>query len=369
MGAKSNFKRSVLELSPYNVSGHPAKIKLNQNESPYDIPSELKKEIIEEFLRIGWNRYPEVFSTSLPKKFSDLYDLPEQSFIAANGSNELIYTVGMSIVKEGVDVLIPQPTFYLFEKVAKILEGNIIRVYSNSDLTFDENGILEHARRMQNGLVIISSPNNPTGKSASREFIIELLKSTGAMVLIDEAYIEFSEHQSSIALTKSFKNLVVLRTFSKAFSLAGLRIGYLTADPETASQILKVKIPFTVNPLSEFTALKLLEHRSLFEERVTFLKKQKVSMMDALRKIDEVEVVDSDSNFFLFATRLSAKDMFEDLLERQSVLIRDVSSYPLLEKYLRVNVGSREESEYFVESLHRCLGRKIKKQNLRVKIQ
>lgn len=364
MDVKSNFKKSVLELAPYNVSGHPARIKLNQNENPYDIPAELKKEIIEEFFKINWNRYPEVFSTALPKKFSCLYELPEDSFIVANGSNELIYTVEMSIVNAGTDVLIPQPTFYLFEKVARILEGNICKVNANPDLTFDEKGILEQARRMERGLIIMGSPNNPTGKSARRNFIIELLQSTKAIVLVDEAYIEFSDSESVVSLTKTYKNLVVLRTFSKAFSLAGLRIGYLVADPDTALQILKVKIPFTVNPLSEFTALQLLENERLFDDRVSFLRKQKGEMIEAMRRIDGVKVVESDSNFFLFSTPLPAKRVFEDLLESQSVLIRDVSSYPLLEKYLRVNVGSKQESEYFVESLRRCLAEETQNSKL-----
>jgi histidinol-phosphate aminotransferase len=355
LDAKSNFKNSVLELSPYNVSGHPAKVKLNQNESPYDIPAELKKEIIEEFDRVRWNRYPDVFSVALPRKLSSLYGIPEQSFIIANGSNELIYTVGMSIIEKGTDVLIPQPTFYLFEKVATILDGNIIRIYADADLNFDEERILEKARRMERGLIVISSPNNPTGKSASRDFIMEILRSTRAIVLIDEAYIDFSEQGSTLSLTKTYKNLVVLRTFSKAFSLAGLRIGYLVADPETTFQILKVKIPFTVNPLSEFTALRLLEHQSIFKDRVALLKEQKSQMIKALRNMEGVTVMDSDANFFLFATELPPKRVFEYLLERRSVLVRDVSSYPLLERFLRVNAGSKEESEYFVDSLRKCL--------------
>ena len=258
MDVKNNFRKSVLDLWAYTVSGHPAKIKLNQNESPFDIPVDLKKEIIEEFFRISWNRYPDVFSKKLPERLSEMYGLPIESFIVANGSNELIYTVEMSIIEDGTEVLIPQPTFYLFEKVARILGGNLIKVFAKSDLHFDEQKILEQARGIERGLIIISSPNNPTGKSATNEFIIELLKSTSAIVLIDEAYIEFSQYCGTIELTKTYNNLVVLRTFSKAFSLAGLRIGYLTSNPETAREILKVKIPFTVNPLSEFTALKLL---------------------------------------------------------------------------------------------------------------
>ncbi len=352
---KDNFRESVLELSPYNVSGHPAKIKLNQNESPFDIPADLKKEIIDEFIRINWNRYPEVFSTVLPKRFAEMYGIPAKSFIVANGSNELIYTVAMAVVKEGTEVLIPQPTFYLFEKVVMIVGGNVSKVYADSGLNFDEATILASARAMKSGLIIIGSPNNPTGKSVTVSFISELLKSTNAIVLIDEAYIEFSPNESVIGLTGVHKNLVILRTFSKAFSLAGLRIGYLVAHPDTTSEILKVKIPFTVNPLSEFTAVKLLEHRGLFTERIDFLKRQMSKMMEELRKLEGVKVIDSDANFFLFATPQPATRIFEALLEKRSVLVRDVSSYPMLENYLRVNAGTGEESGYFIDSVRSCL--------------
>lgn len=355
MDAKDNFRKSVLELSPYNVSGHPARIKLNQNESPFDIPEELKKEIIEEFVRISWNRYPEVFSTALPRQFAELYGLPEESFIVSNGSNELIYTVVMSLVQEGTDVLIPQPTFYLFEKVVRILGGNIIKVYADANLDFNGTEILEAARKMNSGMIIIGSPNNPTGKSVSPEFIAKLLGVTKAIVLIDEAYIEFSPNESVIGLTRSAKNLIVLRTFSKAFSLAGLRVGYLVANPETTFQILKVKIPFTVNPLSEFTALKLLEHRRLFTERTEFLKEQKSKMMEGLRAMPGVRVVDSDTNFFLFSSPTPAGELFGQLLERKSVLVRDVTSYPMLENYLRVNVGSEDECDSFLDGVRACL--------------
>lgn len=355
MDVRNNFRKTVLDLSPYGVSGHPAKIKLNQNESPFDIPGELKKEIIEEFVRINWNRYPQVFSTELPKRFAAMYNLPVDSFIVANGSNELIYTVALSIVQDGTEVLIPQPTFYFFEKIASVLGGKVLKVFAHPDLTFDESGILGTARSMKSGLVIIGSPNNPTGKSVSPEFIEKLLKTTSAIVLIDEAYIEFSPNKSIIQMTKTAKNLVVLRTFSKAFSLAGLRVGYLVAHPETAFQILKVKIPFTVNPLSEFTALKLLEHMSLFTERIDFLKRQKERITSDLRKLEGVDVVDSDTNFFLFSTPIPAKILFEKLLDRKSVLIRDVTSYPMLGNYLRVNVGTEGESIYFVESVKECI--------------
>lgn len=354
---RENFRQSVLELAPYAVSGHPAKIKLNQNESPFDIPEGLKKEIVDEFIRKSWNRYPEVFSTALPKRLSELYGIPVDSFIVANGSNELIYTVAISIVKEGTDVLIPQPTFYFFEKISKILGGSVKKVFADEDLNFQENEILEAARGMDRGLVIIGSPNNPTGKSVSRELILDLLKSTGAIVLLDEAYIEFSENSSAVELVKTYKNLVILRTFSKAFSLAGLRMGYLVANPETASEILKVKIPFTVNALSEFTALKLLEHRDLFADRVRLLKEQKAAMIAGLKQLKGVRAISSDANFFLFSTPFPATRLFGELLERQSVLVRDVSSYPLLERYLRVNAGSKEESDYFVSSVRDCLGR------------
>ncbi len=355
MDVKDNFRKSVLELSAYAVSGHPAKIKLNQNESPFDIPEELKKEIIEEFTRINWNRYPDVFSRALPERFAEMYGLPAESFIAANGSNELIYTVAMTLVSEGTEVLIPQPTFYLFEKVVRILGADVRKVYAEESLNFDELKILGAAGAMKSGLIIIGSPNNPTGKSVSAGFVADLVKSTSAMVLVDEAYIEFSPNDSVLPLTRTAKNLIVLRTFSKAYSLAGLRVGYLAAHPDTAREILKVKIPFTLNPLSEFTALKLLDNQRLFSERIDFLKRQKEFMTAELRKMPGVTAVDSDTNFFLFSTPVRAGRLFEELLEKKSVLIRDVTSYPMLDNYLRVNVGSEDESAYFIRSVEECL--------------
>ena len=357
MDAKSNFRETVLSLAPYNVSGHPAKVKLNQNESPFDIPAELKREIIDGFSEIGWNRYPQVFSTELPEKLAKIHEIPHESFIVSNGSNELIYTIAMSIVHEKTKVLIPQPTFYLFEKVCTILGAEILKINAKDDLSFDADSILNMSRGMSRGLIILGSPNNPTGKSLPESFLGQLLSSTGAMVLLDEAYIEFSSRRSSIGLVKQHKNLVVLRTFSKAFSLAGLRIGYLAAHPDTAFEILKVKIPFTVNPLSEFTALKLLEHRNIFDERVRFLLRQKEEMMSALRGMPGVSVVESDANFFLFSSSIPPAEMFSKLLDKKNVLVRDVSSYPLLGNYLRVNAGSADESAYFTQSVRECLER------------
>ncbi|MCL5020250.1 MAG: histidinol-phosphate transaminase [Bacteroidetes bacterium] len=355
MDVKSNFRESVLALSPYGVSGHPAKIKLNQNESPFDVPPELKQEIIDKFLRMSWNRYPEVFPIHLPDQLSKIYGISSESIIVSNGSNELIYTVAMSIVQGGTEVLIPQPTFYLYEKVATILGGNIKKVYAERDLSLDEDKMLDLARRMNAGLIIVGSPNNPTGKSATRDFFKALVSATNAIVLVDEAYIEFSENESLMDLCREHKNLVVLRTFSKAFSLAGLRIGYLVAHPDTVREILKVKIPFTVNPLSEFTACELLNHKDLFADRVEQIKRSKQLMMDRLSQINGVKVVKSDANFFLFAAPLPPNEIFDYLLERKSVLVRDVSSYPLLERYLRVNAGTDEESLFFIESVKACL--------------
>lgn len=355
MDVKFNFRNSILNLAPYAVSGHRAKVKLNQNENPFDLPDELKNEIISEFFSINWNRYPEVFSKKLPERLSAIHNIPPDFIIAANGSNELIYTVGISIIESGVEVLIPQPTFYFFEKIASILNGKIIKVFARPNLEFDEDSILKEAKKMNRGLVIIGSPNNPTGKSFSPDFVRTLLETTRAIVLLDEAYIEFSRNPSSIGLVNEYKNLIVLRTFSKAFSLAGLRIGYLAAHRDITSEILKVKIPFTVNPFSEFTALKLLDHKELVNERIEFLKGQRDLMTSELKKLDGIDIIPSDANFFLFATYMGAKKMFNELLERKSVLVRDVSNYPMLDRFLRVNAGTKQENETFLRSIKEIL--------------
>ena len=357
MSALENIKPGVRSLDAYHVKGKtpaPGLIKLNQNENPFDIPEAIKRELVEAFVGKPWNRYPGVYPAELVNALSAHVHHPPEGIIAGNGSNELMYTILMATVTKGTRVLIPSPSFFLYEKAVRVLDGEVVEVMMNPDLSFPTDAILQQAHEMKPSLIVLVSPNSPTGRSIAVRDVEMILEKTAAIVLVDEAYIEFSDKGSVQTLLGRYDRLIVLRTFSKAFSLAGLRVGYLLAQPALSAELMKPKIPFTVNAFSASVAIALMKKKKLVDERIAYIRKQKQLLFDALRAIDGVEVFPSDTNFLIFRTRMNARDLFDRLL-RRNILIRDVSSYPLLERTLRVNAGTEEENNAFLAVLRETL--------------
>ena len=357
MNFLDNIKQSVRALETYAVKGkalQPGLIKLNQNENPFDVPDEIKRELTEEFLKSPWNRYPEVFSAQLLQALSSFVHHPAEGIIAGNGSNELMYTILMATVSRGTKVLIPSPSFFLYEKAVKVFDGEVVSVMMKDDLSFPPEEILRFAQKEKPAVIVLVSPNSPTGQSMSIDDVEKILAGTSSLVLVDEAYIEFSEKQSVQSLLKKYDRLIVLRTFSKAFSMAGLRIGYLLANPALCAELLKPKIPFTVNAFSASVAMKLMERKEIIDERIAFIRNQKKILFNGLRSFNGVEVFSSDTNFLIFRTQQDAGSLFQRLLQR-NVLVRDVSSYPMLERTLRVNVGTEKENTTFLTVLQELL--------------
>lgn len=353
MTALDHIKPSVRALDQYIVKGKPASaslIKLNQNENPFDVPEVLKRTAVETLTNMSWNRYPDVFPGQLQQSLSAFTGHPVEGILAGNGSNELMYTVALAIISRGTKVLITEPTFFLYEKIIRLCEGTIVSVPMRNDLSFDAEQIIETAVREHPSLLVLVSPNSPTAQSLAITDVEAILRATDALVLVDEAYIEFSDQASVHSLVAEYDRLIVLRTFSKAFSLAGLRIGYLLANTAVCTELMKVKVPFAVNAFSASVAISLLNNISLLHERVAYIKEQKKRVEFALRGYLGVELFPSDTNFLIFRTEQPAAYLFEKLLS-DNVLVRDVSSYPMLGRVLRVNIGTHEENSAFLASL------------------
>jgi histidinol-phosphate aminotransferase len=357
MSFLKHIKPSIQKLEAYTVKSIPPSpdlIKLNQNENPFDLPDSLKREIVEEFILQPWNRYPDVFPAKLIEALSLYTNVPEESIIAANGSNELMYTILMTIVSKGTKVLIPTPTFFLYEKIVNVLEGTLISVPASNDLSFDVESIIATAKKEQPSLIILNSPNSPTGQMLSIAEVEKITSETEAIVLVDEAYIEFADMPTVLPLMQRYDRLIILRTFSKAFSLAGLRIGYLLAQPSVCAELLKPKIPFTVNNFSSAAAVKLMQKKELILERILYIKAQKEYLFNELNGMKGIKVFSSQTNFLIFQVKNDAKILFEKLLS-ENVLIRDVGSYPMLKNTLRVNAGTEIENRAFLAALKKHL--------------
>ena len=357
MSFLENIKPNVRALETYAVKGknpQPGLVKLNQNENPFDIPDDIKRELAQDFFSQSWNRYPEVFPVDLLRALSVHTQHPVEGIIAGNGSNELMYTVLMSTVGKGTKVLIPSPSFFLYEKAVKVFDGEVVSVQMNGDLSFATEKIIDSAKREKPALIVLVSPNSPTGQSIAIKDVEKILAATSSIVLVDEAYIEFSEKRSAQSLIEKYDRLVVVRTFSKAFSMAGLRVGYLLAQPALCKEFLKPKIPFSVNNFSASVAIKLMQRRERVDERIAYIKHQKEFLLSSLHATIGVEVFSSDTNFLIFRTRHESSALFQRLLH-DNVLVRDVSSYPMLERMLRVNAGTEAENTKFLSVLKKNL--------------
>ena len=346
------IKPEVRQLSAYTLKHVKADVKLDQNENPYELPQELKEEVARRVLARPWGRYPEFVPHSTTQALAKCTGWREDGILIGNGSNELIMAGLSVILGKGRKAVIPQPTFTLYKLLSSVFEAQVTTVPLNaSDFSFNVDEI--EAAAKDAAVTVICSPNNPTGGLLPAGSLERILKLAPGLVFLDEAYHEFSG-QTALTLLPSNPNLIVLRTFSKAMSMAGLRFGYLMAHPEVAKEIHKAKLPYNVNVFTLAAAEMVLERPNLIKDVVQTLIAERERVLAELRTRPGVEVFDSCTNFFLIRTMKSARDLFEALYDR-GVLVRDVSSYPMLERILRVSVGKPEENNRFLSALDRAL--------------
>lgn len=329
-------------------------VKLNQNESPFDLPPELKEEVLRAFADIPFNRYPEEQSGPLVRAYADYAGCSAGAVLVGNGSNELTYTLGLTLLERGTPVVLPRPMFSLYEKVVRMHDGDLVDVPSREDFSFDSEGLLRAVSEHQPVLTVLTTPNNPTGLAMQIDEIEAIAAASGGFVVVDEAYVEFSDQPSALASMAKHPNLILLRTLSKACGLAGLRIGFMLAHPKVISEILKVRPPFMVDPLAAAAARSVLRHRALLADRARRLKAGRSMLVRVLSELDEIEVVPSQANFVIFRTPMEPAAMMGRLAEA-GVLVRNMGGYPELRGFLRVNAGTDAENNAFLIALKNAL--------------
>ncbi len=341
-------KPAVRAAAAYTLAARRAPVKINQNENPFDLPVAVKRRVVEEALSRPWSRYPDFDPEELRKKLAAFSGWRADGILCGNGSNELIEALLLVTVGAGTRVVIPEPTFTLYALLTTLLGGEPIRVRLTPELRYDVPALI--AAHRAHGMTVICSPNNPTGNALSSA-AVQALAEDGGLLVLDEAYHEFAEG-SVVPLLEKHPNLVVLRTFSKAMGMAGLRVGYLLASPELVREVNKGRLPYNLNFFSQAAALAALEayeaHLRPNVERLVALREELAS---SLRKLDGVRVFPSRANFLLVELLdADPKAIFEALYER-GVLVRDVTSYPMLERCLRITVGSETENATLLEAI------------------
>jgi histidinol-phosphate aminotransferase len=351
----SCIRPAVRERSEYVVGMPPdIEVKLNQNESPYDLPEEIKAELRDTVSAMNFNRYPAEQPTELRDALAEHDDVPAESIIVSNGSNELTYTFGLAFLDPGTPMVLPRPLFSLYEKVARLQDAALTEVPPRDDLQFDVDGLVTAVQDTEARLTVLATPNNPTGRALPLSDIARIADASPGVVVVDEAYVEFNSETTAVELMDEHPNVMVLRTLSKAFGLAGARIGYLIAQPPVVRELMKARLPFTVDRLAEQAALAVLRRPDLLEKRVRQLQVSVTELAEALRGMDGVEVVPTEANFVIFTTPMPA-DPLQDRLAEQGILVRNMGGYPELEGYLRVNAGTRAENKAFLTALEKTL--------------
>jgi histidinol-phosphate aminotransferase len=349
-----HIKPAVREVAAYTLAAREAAVKINQNENPFDLPLALKKQVLEQALSRSWSRYPPFDPKDLLEKLAAFSGWRADGILTGNGSNELIEALLLVTVGAGTRVVIPEPTFTLYALLTRILGGEAVRVRLTPELAYDVEAILEARRAAEAAVTVVCSPNNPTGSGLDRDEVRRLCRAGDGLVVIDEAYHEFAE-TSVVPLLADHPNLVVLRTFSKAMGMAGLRVGYLLASPALVREIDKARLPYNINFFSQMAAMAALDAYGELQERVALLSRLREGLENALGGMPGVKAYPSQANFVLIElAEADPRAVFESLC-RRGVLVRDVTAYPMLSRCLRVTVGSEEENEAFLRALGTAL--------------
>ncbi len=333
---------NIRNLKPYtsarsqNLSG----ILLDANENPYNLfdPESLQL-----------NRYPDPNQNEIRTNLSEYLEIPVSRLFAGVGSDEIIDLLIRIFCEPGKDkCLIPEPTYGMYAVACKINDVNIIN--SELDELFDID--LENIKKFYHEakMIFLCSPNNPTGNLLSKERIEKIVSEFNGIVVVDEAYIDFSKNGSVIDLIGDYDNIVVLRTFSKAWGLAGARFGYAAANEKIIEYLFKVKAPYNLNKLTARAVLNCLKNEKQKLELVEKIVNEKERMVERLLSLPQIyKVYRSDANFVLFKCK-NAQIVQKQLAEK-GVIIRDRTTQKKLENCLRVSIGTSDENDKFFEEL------------------
>jgi histidinol-phosphate aminotransferase len=349
-----HVKPAVRQIGAYTLASRRASMKLNQNENPFDLPEAVKRRVVEQAMARSWSRYPDFDPQELLQKLAAFAGWRADGVLAGNGSNELIEALLVVTVGPGTRVLVPEPTFTLYALMTKILGGELLPAKLGPQLEYLPQELRAAREALRPSVTIVCSPNNPTGSFLEPEEVAALCAGHDGLVVIDEAYHEFAG-RSVVPLLADHPNLVVLRTFSKAMGMAGLRVGYLLASPELVREVNKARLPYNLNFFAQMAAIAALEESALLAERVDLLVRERDELYRRLAHVAGVRPYPSRANFILFEVEdADPKAVFEEIYQR-GVLIRDVSAAPRLSRCLRVSVGSEEENEAFLAALRHAL--------------
>lgn len=324
------------DLPPYTLDQPSFRHKLDQNEVPWDLPQRFKREVVDRLLARNWAHYPDFHSDRLRRALGRLHFWPWEGILVGNGSSELLGVLLDALVGPGRQLLSFEPSFGLYELYVRRSGGEPHFLPPTPDLTIPLEELTFEIASQPERPVLLCSPNNPTGKALSPQQIERLLEALEAPLIIDNAYAEFCRWDYRPLLDR-FPNLILLRTFSKAWSLAGMRLGYLLADPALVRALLGIKLPYNVSHAAAVAGEVALENREIFERMARIVRGRRAQWCEMLRR-KGLQVFDSEGNFLL--VRSADSQRLQRGLAERGILVRNMGGYAGLGGCFRIAVGS-----------------------------
>ncbi len=338
-------------LEGYHSAQVDVRVRLNTNESPEPPPAAFRDAVAAEVSRVDWHRYPDRAATALRSAIAATHGVDPAQVFAANGSNEVLQTVLLAYAGPGRTVATFEPTYQMHAQIARVTGATVVEGERASDFTLDPGEVDRVLADHRPHVVFLTSPNNPTGLVEPAERVGQLLERATGLVVVDEAYAQFADW-TALDLIAEDRPLVVTRTFSKTWSMAGARLGYLIGPSWLVAELDKVVLPYHLDAVKQIAGRLALRFSADMNDRVGHIVAERTRVVAALSELP-LDVFPSGANFVLFRVRpggLSGRDVWQGLVDR-SVLIRDCSSWPRLDNCLRVTIGTPSENTEFLTAL------------------
>lgn len=349
------IRPEIRALEAYHVADASGLIKLDAMENPYRLPPELLAEWQAGLETVAINRYPDPSASALRSRIAQVMAVPSGSeTVLGNGSDELIQMLIMAVAGEGRCVMAFEPGFVMYGMISRFVGVEYAGISLSADFSIDMPATETVIAKHRPALIFIAYPNNPTGNLFAREDIERILALAPGLVVIDEAYQPFAQ-TTFMPLLEKYEQLLVMRTVSK-LGLAGLRLGVLCGHPELITEIDKIRLPYNINVLTQYTARFALEHAAVLEEQAASIRAQRETMLQQLASLQGIKVFPSQANFILFRVLRGSADVLFQRIRDAGVLIKNMkaASGPLA-NCLRVTVGTAEENAVFLSALERAL--------------
>ena len=347
----------VAAMEGYHSAQMNVDVRLNTNESPVPPPEAFCSAVAVAAANVSWNRYPDRSATALRTALAEAHGVIPTQVFAANGSNEVLQSLQLAYGGLGRSAAVFEPTYSMYAQIARTTGTGILRGTRDADHCLVSDGVLALVADEKPALVLLCSPNNPTGTVDPVGLvadIVDVAASYGGLVVVDEAYGQFAS-TSAVDLLAEDRPLVVSRTFSKTWAMAGARLGYLLAPTWCVDELNKVVLPYHLDAFKQAVGILALQHRAAMDDRVAQLVAERNRVAVALDALP-VTAWPSEANFILFRPNTqSGGDVWRALVDR-SVLVRDFTTMGGIEGCLRVTIGTTDENDRFIEALGQILG-------------